>query len=486
MRGVLAVLRAPLFAVRAFGAVLGGIGRAAWAVLGALRSVVSWTIPDDSLLHEPRFRNLLTSRFLADVAQQSLAYGAIVAVVRAGGSALDAAIIGVAALIPPATIGIYAGALSDLFPRRLALGGGYLLQAIACLTFPWLLGTDMLAVVALLLTVHTFGQISGPAEQAIVPHVASRERLAGAASLISFTSSAGGAAGAALVAPVLVALFGVEPVIYVAGVLLLIGCWRVVSIGALAPVDRAVADRAGIGWRAGLRWLALHPQIGMMICLGVLAGTSNSILQTLAPRYVSESLGVDAANAVYIFAPASLGMLLALALSPLLQRLVGARIVGFTGFACVAVSVALLGVASDAGRLIDTVNPLTLLSTVDLEVSRSLRTAGFLTMPIGFGVTLTATAVQSFINRNVPDDYQGRTFALHGALKNILAILPLLSLGAVASVVGIDIVLVILPATLVVLLALLMALSRRYTQAEAVQDRPASRKPAGSTSGADR
>jgi hypothetical protein len=77
-------------------------------------------LPDTSIARDLRFQQVMASRFLSDAGQQALAYGALVASARSGGSALDLAIIGSAALLPPALLGLYGGAVADALPTRIA------------------------------------------------------------------------------------------------------------------------------------------------------------------------------------------------------------------------------------------------------------------------------------------------------------------------------------------------------------------------------
>src|SRR5581483_10386691 len=169
-------------------------------------------------------------RFLSDAGQQALAYGAIVAVVRQGGSAFAVAIVGVAALIPPMLLGLYGGAIADELPKRIALAAVYNLQALFCFLVPTFLGTDIGALVLLLLVVNSLGQVSGPSESSVLPLIASTAELSSAASLVNLISAAGAAVGTAVLAPILVKAFGVKTVMYVAGVCLLLAASRVFDL----------------------------------------------------------------------------------------------------------------------------------------------------------------------------------------------------------------------------------------------------------------
>ena len=77
-------------------------------------------IPEASIARSARFQYILASTFLSDAARDSVKYGALIAVVRGGGSTLDAAFVGIAALVPAALLGLYGGAVADELPKRLA------------------------------------------------------------------------------------------------------------------------------------------------------------------------------------------------------------------------------------------------------------------------------------------------------------------------------------------------------------------------------
>ena len=420
-------------------------------------------VPEPEIARNLWFQHLLASRFLTDAAQQALAFGALVAVAREGGSAVEVALVGIAALLPPALLGMYGGAIADTLPVRVALAGAYAGQALLCLLVPPLFGTGLGTVLVLLFLVNALGQVSGPKESSVLPLVASEAELASAASLINLSAAAGGAFGMALLAPVLVRASGVDAVFVLSGLLLLLAASRVFDL----PVgDRAWKLRLtppGVRFRPAVRWLVRHPAVGTMIVLSVLAGTVNIVLQTLAPRYVEEALDTDAANTAYVFAPTAIGLVAALVSAPAVIKLWGERYTAIVGLALAAAALFLLGDVGDVARVVDPVNPIRLLEWVGLDLERPLRTAGFLAMPLAFGVSLTATSVQTYINRRVPLAFQGRTFAMQSTLRNASAIIPLLLLGAAASEFGVDSVLLLSPVLLLATGYALLALSFSFS-----------------------
>ncbi len=441
-----------------------GVYRSADAVVGvgerhAFRLL--WLfLPEPAIARKARFQHLLASVFLADAARDAIRYGALIAVARGGGSTFDAALVGVASLVPPTLLGLYGGAVADAMPKRVALGAIYILDAAVCFLVPIWFGTSLGAIVLLIFAVNVFGQVSGPTEQSIVPLVASEGELATANSLSSLASNLGTVFGTALLAPILVRVAGVRAVFYVAGVLLFFASGRILNV-------RSRRDQQKVSWRrpdanvAGtLRWLVAQPAVATMIVVGVLGGTANVVMQTLAPRYVQSVLEVDPADAVYVFAPSSIGLGLALALAPMLIRLRGERATALAGFVFTTVSLCLLGfVRRDLATVLDPVNPLRFAGVVGIEMGGPLRTASFLVLPLGFGMALTTMSVQTYINRRVPLAFQGRAFALQSTLKNGSSIVPLLTLGAAASLLGVDVLLIFSPFLLLAVAVSLVMLS---------------------------
>jgi hypothetical protein len=409
-------------------------------------------LPEPSIARNLQFQHIMVSRVLSEAGQQALAFGALVAVARGGGSALEVALIGVAAIVPPAVLALYGGVVADALPTRLALAGAYVGQALLCFIVPTFFDTGDIAVLFILIfAVNALGQVSAPTELSVIPLVASEEELASAAALLNLTIAAGQALATALLAPILVRAFGVEPVIYASGVLLLLAATRVFDL----PIgDKAWARRLPpmrVRLREAVRWLVRHPAVGTMIILSVLAGTVQVVLVTLAPRYVESVLDTDATNTAYVFAPTALGIVAALLAAPRIIHLVGERVASLGGLLAAATSLCLLGVVSDVASTVDPANPLHAADWLGLDFSEKVRTAGLIAVPLSFGVSLTATSVQTYINRRVPIKHQPRTFALQGALRNGAAVIPLLALGAAATAFSVETVLLASPLLLLVI-----------------------------------
>ena len=156
-------------------------------------------VPSGSVARDLQFQQLLASRFLTDIALQALLYGALIASARSEGNVIDAALLGIAYLLPGVVLGMFGGVVADALPKRVALAGAYLMMGVLSLAIPISLGTEFRSLLLILFAVRALHQISQPSEASAVPLVASSEELASATSFLSFVSSTrrGGGKGAA-------------------------------------------------------------------------------------------------------------------------------------------------------------------------------------------------------------------------------------------------------------------------------------------------
>src|SRR5262249_7249959 len=110
---------------------------------------------------------------------------------------------------------------------------------------PFVLGVDFLSMVLLVLAVNTVAQVAGPAERAILPLVSTEEQFAAGVSIVNFGISAGNGLAVALVAPVLLVVFGENVVFVVAGVVLLLATTRMFEVPAEKNGARSTGACAG-------------------------------------------------------------------------------------------------------------------------------------------------------------------------------------------------------------------------------------------------
>ena len=358
---------------------------------------------------------------------------------------------------------MFGGVVADAVPKRVALAGAYLGMGALSLLIVAFVGSDFRSLLAILFVVRMLSQVAQPSEASAVPLVATGEELASATSFLSFVSSAGDVVGKALLAPLIVRAFGLTPLTVLAGLLFLLSATRVFDLRPpLHPGP--VQDAPKVSTLAVIRWLLGERAQLWMLLLAALASTTGVIVSMLGPKYTEEVLGVDPANALYVFAPAVIGVLVALVAAPVLIRLLGERVVAAVGFAFVAVALSALGFVDQLRERVPW------FPVVNLPlVGDRVELAAELSIFIGLGITLAAAATQIYISRTVPLGIQGRAFALLGTIRDGMAIVPLLALGAIAGVVGVRAVIVVAPLVLILLALGVDRVSARWLEPESIE-----------------
>jgi MFS family permease len=421
-------------------------------------------IPKSSTLRGRGLQLLVASRFMSESSQQMITYAALIAI--GASSSLKASMVMVATLLPQAMFGLVGGAIADWFPRRLALMVGYSLQAAICFSLPFVVGDTLFGVLGLIFLVYAVAQVSAPAEASIVPQVVEESQLVSANSWISFAVVAGSVFGTVIVAPILVKLLDIKPVFVFAGILFTLAALRLVAlrIGKPKTVDPLKLERQA-DFATVFRWLRDHRQAFLMLSLGVLAGAANFAMVMLAPRYTVEVLDVeDPSNAVYIFWTSGFGLLLGLLLGPGLVRALGAWTTAVGGFVLITVSLFFLGIIDGSVDLMNSISLIGVYKLGFLPVSDRLAGASLLALPLGFGITIATLSAQTFLNATVPENMQGRVFSIYLVLRNGSAVLPLLAMGLVAEVTGVQVVTALAPFLLLGLAIYAARLHSRWSQ----------------------
>jgi MFS family permease len=159
----------------------------------------------------------------------------------------------------------------------------------------------------------------------------------------------------------------------------------------------------------------------------------------LAPGYAARVLGMAPQNAVIVFAPAGVGMLLATALVGRWGHKLRRWSSGPIGLILVGLGFAAMGLVSLDYQIL-----LQPIQNVHPRVSLSLTSA---TMAIGLALGFFMSAVnilsQTLLQQESPAYIRGRVFSVQFMLNNVVGIPPMLILGGLADIIGIPRVMVI-------------------------------------------
>jgi len=300
-------------------------------------------------------------------------------------------------------------------------------------------GTGLLtAVYVLTFVLSTFGQLSDPAESAMVPLLVSSDQLLAANSVFHLLFNVAQVLGLLFLAPLSLKLGGVD------GAFVAISAFYAVTAALISPI--AVQERVHAGRAAGdaLRrfWRELQEGIGFVlskrpvlvaIAQHALISVLTMIIAVLAPGFSTRVLGMQPADAIYIFFSAGLGMFLATMWTGQLGHRFRRELLAAAGLLLIGLS--LLGFTfvawkSDMGaQAASGVSDQTILWVVVLALT------------IGVGGTLSAVSVQTTVQELAPRAMRGRVISAEFLIANAAGLGPMLVISGLADIIGIPTVL---------------------------------------------
>ena len=394
---------------------------------------------DLSLLSNLRFRRLLGSRVIGQTAQNALLYTLLILVVTKTDSSIQSTLLIIAFTLPSIILGIPAGAVADFLPKRFTLTVGYLLRAAVAGALIIFSG-DVWTIFLLAAALSTVGQFFSPAESASVPAIVHRQRFPAANALMVFTLIMGQVAGMVILAPLLFKLIGEDAVFVVAIGLFLAASWVVAKISLGRPPAEAgdPTPSSSEGMLQGFRILRTNRQAYLAVVYLVTATALTKVLVILLPKYTRDVLDIAPEDTVFVAAPAAIGAALGLLLAPPLSRAIGSWRVAGLGFGLFLVGLVGLGLVVYVRDFLE--------ANLDLGISFIEERAGvpsvitaamILAVPLGLAFSLVSVGTRAVLNEATPQQVQGRVFALQMAAGDLLSLLPLLIIGAVADLAGV-------------------------------------------------
>ncbi|HEY8491709.1 MAG TPA: MFS transporter [Dehalococcoidia bacterium] len=398
----------------------------------------------DSLRTNLRFRRFSVARLLSHTGQNAALFALLVLVVNRTGSSIHSSLLVLSYIVPSVLAGPAAGAVVDALPRRAVLILTNLARAGVCLGY-LLSDRGPLAVYLTAMGLAVVSQFSSPAESAAVPAMVRREQLVGANAVLNFIGTAAQVLGMVILAPLVLKL-STDAVLFsfLTGLFLLAALF---SFGIPGLGDRADAGaaRRAVALRAAFReaWAALRADRAAYTAMVqvVLTNASLPVLVALVPMYISDIVGLAAENAVYVFAPAALGVLLGLRLVPALARRAGTPALVSAGFALFVAGLAALAFNPELVRLAASADLVPL--GPDRLVYSPLTLTAVLAFPLGFAYSVVLVAARTVLYERTPAAVHGRIFAVQGMLGALGSMAPLVLTGALAYLFGTRVVLLL-------------------------------------------
>jgi MFS family permease len=172
------------------------------------------------------------------------------------------------------------------------------------------------------------------------------------------------------------------------------------------------------------------------------------VIVTLMPGLGERLLHVSSEDTVFVLAPAGVGMVLGTAALNRWGDRFDKHFLANSGLFLVAAGQAIVGLAAMvADRVTGGSAP-----RIDLpvlgEVSVLVPFVMLVTLLGGFGFVAIMVPTQTYLQEQAPIELRGRVFAVQLVLGNFASILPLLVLGGLADVIGVDATLILIGAVI--------------------------------------
>ncbi len=397
-----------------------------------------------SVLRLPAFRQIWVSQLLALTAQNGIHFVQLVLIERLTGRSLHLGLMIVAFSLPPVILSFLAGVVIDRVPKKWIIVVSNLLRGALALSYilliNWLDGNALLAAVYVVTFLGaSIGAFFNPAVLAKLPLLVGERRLMVANSLFNLTIAGSQLLGLLLIAPAAVKTFRLSGAFALMS-LFYFGAFIFALRLPRDPARHIKGVTAASGWERTLRevqqgwaFVARHRQVLIAILQLTLVASLIMIVAMIAPGFSARVLGLSPEDAVYVFAPAALGMAIAIFVlgrygNRLPQDWLQTGMLFLTG-----ASIALLGYISrdyNALRIpIFDVYPQRIVSVTSLVALVSL--------PLGFGLYSVNTIAQTMVQRLTPQELRGRVFTVQFMLASLVGLAPLLITAVMADLIGI-------------------------------------------------
>ena len=407
------------------------------------------TVADRGVWRNRHFLLLWLAQAISQTAQNAIWYGIIVLVQRKSNSSTQLSLAVLTLIIPSVVFGVLAGVYVDRWDKRSVLIATNLIRGGIAFTyalFGVLAGLPLSLLFLINFVFSTIGQFFAPAETAMIPAVVTRSRLMQANGLFHLTFTASQLIGLVILGPLLAKVAGVDGLfLSMAAAIVLCGAlvWPLAPHrGEHDPSVPASEEEALRGVWQDVRDVGTFVLRQQVVALAMVQWTIGAILgllvATLVPGFAERLLYVRAEDTVFVLAPAGIGMVTGTAILNRWGHRWEKHFLVNVGLLTVATC---LGAAGAVALATDVVTagspPLTMVPLLG-TVSALVPLVMLLALVAGFGFVAIMVPSQTFLQERAPVVLRGRVFAVQLMLSNFASIIPLLLLGGLADLIGVD------------------------------------------------
>jgi MFS family permease len=410
---------------------------------------------DLSIWRNRHFLLLWLAQAISQTAQNAIWYGIVVLVQHRSNSSTQLSVAVLTLIIPSVVFGVLAGVYVDRWDKRSVLIATNLIRgAIAFLyslfgLFPQL---SLSFLFLINFAFSTVGQFFAPAETAMIPAVVSRSRLLQANSLFHLTFTGSQLVGLVVLGPLLAKVVGADGLfVSMAAAIVLCGAlvWPLPSRrGEHDPsVPRSEEEAVRGVWRdvQDIGHFVLRDRV---ISLAMVQWTIGAILglvvATLVPGFAERLLHVSAEDAVFVMAPAGIGMVVGTALLNRWGDRIDKHFLVNVGLFTIATCLSVIGGLAFVVAWVTSGSPPLMHLPPLGDVSVLVPVVMALALIAGLGFVSIMVPSQTYLQERAAVELRGRVFAVQLMLSNFASIIPLLLLGGLADLIGVDKTLVLI------------------------------------------
>ena len=386
-----------------------------------------------SVVKNRDFSTLWIAQIISQTAQNSIHFVQIVLIETLTGSTAHMAIVILSFSLPAVLLSSVAGIAVDRLSNKLVMLASNGIRVLTVATYIVVLerlgGWSLLvAIYALTFVSSAIGQFFAPAEATTIPLLVGEERLLTANALFNLTLTGTVMLGWVIVGPLTVKILGIKGSFAAMALMYLVASVLVSRIPRDKPklVVESGASMLITAWeelREGWRYVASKRSI--LIALSQLTMTTTLLMMMgmIAPGYATRVLGMLPEDAIFVFAPAGVGMLASTFLVGRFGYRFPREVMSSVGFSAMVIS--LFGLA---------------LAGFDLPLWATIPrvpTIMLLSLTLGTEVSLVVIPSETLLQEKSPPELRGRVIAVYFLLANLVAIPIMLMVGTVADQIGI-------------------------------------------------
>ena len=220
---------------------------------------------------------------------------------------------------------------------------------------------------------------------------------------------------------------------------------------SLAAIERGqVARQIWFEVVDGWRFVTQDRHTALAMAHLTLAAALTLVMPALAPRFAVAVLDLPAADAIWVLAPAGVGLFFGASLTPALAKRFGKLGAISRGLLVMSIFLVLLAVI----RLVADLVADTVLAGAVEGVPPTLGVIPFvmaITLILGFTMAIVSAPAQTVLMERAPDEKRGRVLSTQFMVANLISTVVLLGLGGLADLTSVNVVLAVMGVSVLVL-----------------------------------